>query len=320
MSAFLQTHEGEIVFKSLDELVEAARLRGPARIAVAAGHDPDVIEALEQAQSCGLAEPILVGDPGKIRAAAAKAGCTIGAGQIIDEPNDASAARTAIGLIREQKADLLMKGKISTAALIRAVLDKDTGLRTGRLLSQVIVFQVPDVHRLFLMTDAAINIAPTLEQKADICRNAIEVAHAIGIQRPNVAALCAIEFVNPEMPATIDAAGLALMNLRGQITGAYVEGPIALDVPLSRFAAERKSIESPLTENTDIFVAPDIEAANILYRAILYFAGGESGGIIVGARVPLILLSRAETPVTKLRSIAIAWLVAGADRAKAAAQ
>jgi phosphate acetyltransferase len=168
-----------------------------------------------------------------------------------------------------------------------------------------------------LMSDAAINIAPTLEQKAEICRNAIEVAHAIGISRPNVALLCALEMVNPEMPATVDAAALTVMNRRGQIKGAYLEGPIALDAPLSRFAAERKGIESPIIENTDIFIAPDIEAANILYRAILYFAKGESGGIVYGARVPLILLSRAETPETKIRSIALAMLVEAHGRQQA---
>ena len=202
-----------------------------------------------------------------------------------------------------------MKGKINTATLIRAVLDREGGLRTGRLLSQVIVFQIPGIHRLMIMTDAAINIAPTLMQKAEICRNAIEVAHAIGVAKPNLAALCALEFVNAEMPATLDAASLTLMNRRGQIEGAYIEGPIALDVPLSRFASERKRIESPLVEATDIFLAPDIEAANILYRAILYFAKGESGGIVLGARVPLILLSRAETSQTKIRSIALGILV-----------
>ena len=217
-----------------------------------------------------------------------------------------------MALVRSGDARLLMKGKIGTAALIKAVLDKEAGLRTGRLLSQVIVFQVPGIDRLMLMTDAAINIAPTLEQKAEMCRNAIQVAHAIGIETPNVALLCALEFVKEEMPATQDAAGLTLMNRRGQITGAYLEGPIALDVPLSRFAADRKGIDSPLAENTDVFIAPDIEAANILYRAILYFAKGESGGIVVGAKAPLILLSRAETPETKIRSIAIAMLAAAA--------
>ncbi|MCP5118158.1 MAG: phosphate butyryltransferase, partial [bacterium] len=156
--------------------------------------------------------------------------------------------------------------------------------------------------------DAAINIAPTVAQKAELCRNTIEVAHAIGIEEPNVALLCALEQVNPEMPATVDAAALVGMNRRGQITGAFLDGPVALDAPLSRFAAESKGIDSPIVENTDAFIAPDIEAANILYRAILYFAKGESGGIVVGAKVPLILLSRAESPETKIRSIALAVL------------
>jgi phosphate butyryltransferase len=304
------------MFKNLDELVQAALSKGPVPIAVAAAHDPDVIEAMKQARELKLADGIFVGNSEKILALAQKVGLEIPAERIIHEADESMAARKAIALVREGKARLLMKGKINTAALIRAVLDKDAGLRTGRLLSQVIVFQVPGFSRLMIMTDAAINIAPTLEEKSEICRNAIEVARAIGIENPNLAALCALEFVNPEMPATVDAAGLTLMNRRGQLRGAYVEGPVALDVPLSKFAADRKAIISPLVENTSIFVAPDIEAANILYRAILYFAKGESGGVVMGARVPLILLSRAETPETKIRSIAIGILVVSAERRK----
>ncbi len=178
----------------------------------------------------------------------------------------------------------------------------------------MIVFQVPGFDHLMLMTDAAINIAPTLEQKAQIVNNTIEVARAIGIEKPNVALLCALEFVNPEMPATVDAAALTMMNRRGQIKDAYLEGPIALDAPLSKFAADRKSIYSPLVGRTDIFIAPDIEAANILYRAITYFANGTSGGNVIGAKVPLILLSRAEPPETKIHSIAIAIHVACAQK------
>jgi phosphate butyryltransferase len=302
------------MFRNLDELVEAARSRGPVKIAVAAGQDPDVLAALKQARQMGLAQGILVGDAAKIRSTARAAGYIADDDQIINEPDEATAARRAIGLVRDGKAGLLMKGKISTATLIKAVLDREAGLRTGRQLSQVIVFQVPGFDRLMIMSDAAINIAPSLEQKAEICRNAIQVAQALGIAKPNVAALCALEFVNAEMPATIDAAALAAMCRRGQISGAFVDGPIALDVPLSRFAAERKGIDSPLIENTDIFIAPDIEAANIMYRAILYFARGESGGIVIGAKVPLILLSRAETPETKIRSIAIGIMVAAAER------
>lgn len=297
------------MFRNLGEIVEAARTQGPVPIAIAAAQDGDVIEAMKRAEEIGLAKGIFVGDPRKISALAETVGLRIPEAQLVAEPDDALATRKAIALVRDRRARLLMKGKVKTSELIRAVLDKNDGLRGGRLLSQVIVFEVPGFDRLMLMSDAAINIAPDVEHKADICRNAIEVAHALGIRKPNVALLCALEFVNQDMPATVDAAAVTLMNRRGQLTGAYVEGPIAMDVPLSRFAADRKGIESPLVEQTDIFIAPNIEAANILYRAITYFAKGSSGGIVLGARVPLILLSRAETPETKISSIAIAILV-----------
>lgn len=296
------------MMRSFDELLEAARARGPVSIAVAAAHDPDVLEALQRARELRLGEGILVGRENEIRALARASGFDVSASQIVNEPDPAVALRHAIALVREGRADLLMKGKVATASLVRAVLDPDAGLRTGRQLSQVVVFQAPGCNRLMLLTDAAINIAPTLAQKAELCRNAIEVARAIGIEKPNIAALCALEFVNPEMPATIDAAALCAMNRRGQLPGCYIEGPIALDAPLSRFAADRKNIQSPVVEATDIFLAPDIEAANILYRAIVYFAKAESGGIVLGARVPLVLLSRAETAETKVRSIAIGVL------------
>jgi phosphate butyryltransferase len=299
------------MFHSFDELMEAAHARGPVTIAVAAAHDPDVIEALKRARELGLAEGILVGKGSEIRTLAREGGLELGESQIVNEVDPVTATRQAIALVREGRAGLLMKGKIATASLIRAVLDREAGLRTNRQLSQVIVFQTPGSQRLMLLTDAAITIAPNLAQKAELCRNAVEVARAIGIEKPNVAALCALEQVNPEMPATVDAAALCAMSRRGQMPGCYVEGPIALDACLSRFAAEAKHINSPVVENTDIFLAPDIEAANILYRAIVYFAKAQSGGIVLGARVPLVLLSRAETADTKVRSIALAVLAAG---------
>ncbi|HLY15651.1 MAG TPA: bifunctional enoyl-CoA hydratase/phosphate acetyltransferase [Bryobacteraceae bacterium] len=298
------------MFRSFDELLDAARARGPVTIAVAAAHDPDVIESLQRARELGLAEGILVGKAEEIRALARERGFDIPDSQIVNEPDATVAVRQAIALVREGRAGMLMKGKIATASLIRAVLDRDSGLRAGRLLSQVVVFQAPGLQRLMLLTDAAINIAPTLAQKAELCRNAVEVARAIGIETPNIAALCALELVNPEMPATVDAAALCAMNRRGQLPDCYIEGPIALDAPLSKFAAERKRIQSPIVENTDILLAPDIEAANILYRAVVYFAKAESGGIVLGARVPLVLLSRAETPETKVNSIALGVLAA----------
>lgn len=300
------------MLRSFDEVLDAARARGPVTIAVPAAHDSDVIEALKRARELGLAEGILVGKGSEIRALAREGGFDLPESQILNEPDPAAAVRQAIALVREGRAGLLMKGKIATASLVRAVLDKDAGLRTSRQLSQVIVFQAPGFNRLMLLTDAAINIAPTLAEKAELCRNAIDVAQAIGIPTPNIAALCALELVNPAMPATVDAAALCAMNRRGQLPECYVEGPIALDAALSKFAAERKRISSPIVENTDIFLAPDIEAANILYRAIVYFAKAESGGIVLGARVPLVLLSRAETAQTKVHSIALGVLAAAA--------
>lgn len=297
------------MIQNLEGLVARARQLGPATVAVVEGYDSDVLQSLAQAEPMGLAKAILVGNPSKIEAAARRVNYPLRPDSIVATEGEDASIRRAIGLVREGKADLLMKGKVTTANLIRGVLDKEQGLRAGKLLSQVIVFQVAHIPRLMIMTDAAINIAPTLDQKAEICRNAILVAHSLGIEQPKVALLAALEFVNPAMPATLDAAALVQMNRRRQIEGAYLEGPLALDVPLSRFAAERKHIESPVVEAVDILIAPDIEAANILYRAITYFALGQSGGIIVGARVPLVLLSRAEPPETKIHSISLALLV-----------
>ena len=302
------------MLRTFAELEAAARVHPAVRLVVVAAHDPDALEAVARAEATGLARGIYVGEPRSIRQVADRLGVGVGDEAIVAEPDARSAARTAIAMIAAGDGDLLMKGRIATADLVRAILDRESGLRTGRALSQVIAFTVPALGRIMLLTDAAINIAPDLARKADICRNAIEVAHVLGSPNPNVALVCALEFVNPEMPATVDAAALTTMNRRGQIAGAHLEGPIALDAVLSRFAAERKGIASPVVEDSDIIIAPDIEAANILYRAICYLSGGESGGVVVGASIPVVLLSRAESPETKLRSIAIAKLLFEAAR------
>ena len=307
------------MIKSFAELVERAQKLGPAMVVVIEAHNPDVLESLKDAEPRGLAKPILVGDPAKIERVAREVGYHVRPETLLPAADEDESLRLSIDLVRDGKADFLMKGKVTTAKMIRGVLDKERGLRTGRLLSQVALFQVAHIPRLLILTDAAINIAPTLEQKVDICRNAIEVAHALGIEEPKVALLAALEFVNPAMPATIDAAALTLMNRRGQITGAYLEGPLAMDVPFSRFAAECKNIQSPLVEAVDILVAPDIEAANILGRAAIYLAGAETGGVVMGTKTPLVLLSRAEPPQAKINSIALALLVMNHQQ-KAAAQ
>ena len=297
------------MIKNFAELLAEAGKGDPVRIAVVFGHDPDVLASFKDAEKLRLVEPILIGDPTRIAKAASQVGYPLRKETLREASSEQAAIRGAVEMVRNGEADLLMKGKVTTADLIRGVLDRERGLRTGRLLSQVIAFQVPGIDRLMLMTDGALNIAPNLEQKADLCRNAIEMAHALGIEEPKVVLLTALEFVNPAMPATVDAAALVQMNRGGQIKGAYLEGPLAMDAPLSRFAAERKGINSPVVEATDVFIAPSIEAANILYRAIVYFARALSGGIIVGAKVPLVLLSRAEPPETKLHSIALAKIM-----------
>ena len=308
------------MIKNFKELVEHAQKLGPARVVVIEAQSPEVLESLKDAEPMGLAKAILVGDPVKIERVARDVGYKIRPESLLPASGEDESIRRSIDLVRDGKADFLMKGKVSTAKMVRGVLDKERGLRTGGLLSQVVLVQVPRIPRLLITTDAAINIAPTLDQKVEICRNAIEVAHAIGIEEPKVALLAALEFVNPAMPATIDAAALTQMNRRGQITGAYLEGPLAMDVPFSRFAAECKNIQSPVVEAADILISPDIEAANILYRAATYLAGAESGGIVVGAKTPLVLLSRAEPPQTKIHSIALALLVMKHQQGSAAAK
>ena len=308
------------MIKNFKELVEHAQKLGPARVVVIEAQSPEVLESLKDAEPMGLAKAILVGDPVKIERVARDVGYKIRPESLLPASGEDESIRLSIDLVRDGKADFLMKGKVSTAKMVRGVLDKERGLRTGGLLSQVVLVQVPRIPRLLITTDAAINIAPTLDQKVEICRNAIEVAHAIGIEEPKVALLAALEFVNPAMPATIDAAALTQMNRRGQITGAYLEGPLAMDVPFSRFAAECKNIQSPVVEAADILISPDIEAANILYRAATYLAGAESGGIVVGAKTPLVLLSRAEPPQTKIHSIALALLVMKHQQGSAAAK
>lgn len=297
------------MIKNFAELLAEAGKGDPVRIAVVLGHDSDVLESFKDAEKLQFAEPILIGDPARIEEAAGQVGYPLRKETIREVGSEKTAISSAIRMVRNGEADLLMKGKVTTANLIRGVLDREQGLRAGQLLSQVIAFQVPGIDRLMLMTDGALNIAPNLEQKADMCRNAIELAHAFGIKEPKVVLLTALEFVNPAMPATIDAAALVQMNRRGQIKGAFLAGPLALDVPLSQFAADRKGISSPVVGATDVFIAPNIEAANILYRAIVYFARALSGGVIVGAKVPLVLLSRAEPPETKLHSIALAKIL-----------
>ena len=248
------------------------------RFVVAQAADATILEALSQADKAGFARPVLVGSGNEIRKAARERDVSLDGWDIAEAPTTVEAAAEAVRIVAKGQGDILVKGLIQTADLLHAVLNKTNGLTTGRTLSHVGVFRFPGSERLFFVTDAALSIAPDYHQKIDIVQNAVDVAHRLGVPQPIVAILCAIETVNPEMPATVDAACLAKMAERGAIQGARVEGPLALDNAVSVEAARHKGITSDLAGRADILVAPNIEAANILYKALIFFAKAEEAG------------------------------------------
>lgn len=291
------------------------RVAGGQAMSAAIAHPCDEISlaGVAQAAQAGLIVPILVGPAAKIRAAAQQAGLDIGAYRLVDAPHSHAAARQAVALVRQGEAALLMKGSLHTDELIHAVLAADGGLRTERRLSHVYVMDVPDYARLLLITDAAINIAPSLADKRDIVQNAIDLARVIGIESPRVAMLSAVETVNPAIPSTLDAAALCKMADRGQIEGGIVDGPLAFDDAVNLDAAREKGIVSPVAGMADILVVPDLEAGNMLAKQLTFLADADAAGVVMGARVPIILTSRADTPRTRMASCAVAVLLARAN-------
>ncbi len=288
-----------------DELLQAAQQGGPRTVVAVGAHQDAVLEALGVACQRGIARAILVGDELKIRALAVTLHINLDGMEIVHETDMEQAAHRAMSLIAEGRAQIAMKGKVDTATFLHAALDKQYGLRTGELLSHVAVFYVPAMNRLLLVSDAGVNIAPTLEQKADIIRNAIVVAHKLGIEQPKVAVLAAVEAVNPKMPANLEAAALAKMADRGQINGAWVDGPLGLDNAVSPEAAAAKGIGGPVAGRADILIPPDIHAGNLMAKAIIYFGGSPMAGVVVGAKSPLILPSRSDPSEAKLHSVAL---------------
>jgi phosphate butyryltransferase len=293
---------------TFSEIMEKAREGGPVRFVVAQAADATILEALAQAERAGFACPVLVGRSDEIVKAAQERDVSIKGWEIADVPTVSEAAAEAIRIVARGQGDILVKGLLQTAELLRAVLSKSSGLTTGRTLSHVGVFRFPEAERLYFVTDAALTIAPDYNQKIDIVQNAVDVAHRLGVPQPIVAMLCAIETVNPEMPATVDAACLAKMADRGAIRGARVEGPLALDNAVSVEAARHKGITSELAGLADILVAPNIEAGNILYKALIFFAKAEEAGIVMGARCPIVLASRSDSARNKLYSLALGAL------------
>jgi phosphate acetyltransferase len=269
--------------------------------------------AVEAGQK-GLTKPILVGPKAEIEAIARKSGIDLAGTEIVEAANGRAAAAKAVELVRLGKAELLMKGSLHTDELLGAVVARETGLRTGRRISHVFIMDVPTYHKVLIVTDAAINIAPSLEDKVDICQNAIDLAVSLGVARPKVAILGAVETVTSKMPATIDAAALCKMADRGQITGGLLDGPLAFDNAIDKQAAKVKKIQSEVAGDPDILLAPDLEAGNILAKLLSFLANADSAGLVLGARVPIILTSRADSVRSRIASCAVGALAAHARR------
>ena len=301
-----------------DRLLERCAGLEPVPAAVAHPCEATALAGAVEAAGKGLIAPLLVGPAAKIRATAEAAGIDLGGLEIVDVPHSDAAAAKSVELVREGRAEILMKGSLHTDELMSAVVARD-GLRTSRRISHAFIMDVPAYHKVLVVTDAAINIAPALEDKADICRNAIDLCVSLGVEAPKVAVLAAVETVTTKMPATIDAAALCKMAERGQIKGGVLDGPLAFDNAISRQAAETKGIRSEVAGDPDILLAPDLEAGNILAKQLSFLAGADSAGLVLGARVPLVLNSRADGVRSRIASCAVAALAAHARRQQALA-
>ena len=295
-------------------LIERCAQLEPVRSAVTHPCDESSLTAALEAAEAGLIRPILVGPEGKIRAVAGQCGLDLAAWPLVDVPHSHAAAARAVELVRQSEAETLMKGSLHTDELMAEVVRKETGLRTERRISHAFIMDVPTYPKPLVVTDAAINIFPDLETKVDIVQNAIDMAHALGRELPKVAILSAVETVTPKIPSTIDAAALCKMAERGQITGALLDGPLAFDNAISSEAAKIKGIRSEVAGDPDILLVPDLEAGNMLAKQLSFLANADAAGIVLGARVPIILTSRADTVRARMASCAVAVLLAHARR------
>jgi len=297
-----------------EQLLERCLTLEPVPTAVAHPCEASALAGAVEAGAKGLIVPILVGPTAKIEEIAIKNGIDLGKSRIVDVPHSHASAAKAVELVRTGQAELLMKGSLHTDELLGAVVARETGLRTGRRISHVFIMDVPTYHKVLVVTDAAINIAPVLVDKMHICQNAIDLALALGLTKPKVAILAAVETVTSKMPATIDAAALCKMADRGQITGGLLDGPLAFDNAISKEAAATKGIRSEVAGDPDILLVPDLEAGNMLAKQLSFLANADSAGLVLGARVPIILTSRADSVRSRIASCAVAMLTAHARR------
>ena len=314
VSAQDASQHGQRQHEKYDRLVATAQSVPKLKVAVAHPCDAASLSAVFEAAELGLIEPILVGPRAKIAAAAEALGKDVSRMRIVDAAHSHAAAEAAVDLVRAGEAEALMKGSLHTDELMGAVVRREGGLRTARRISHCFVMDVPGHETALIITDAAVNIAPTLEDKVHIVQNAIDLARALGVDPVRVAILSAMETVNPKVPSTIEAAALCKMADRGQITGGILDGPLALDNAIDLGAAKIKKIQSPVAGQANVLVVPDLEAGNMLAKSLTFLADADAAGIVLGARVPIILTSRADSTITRLASCAVASLVADAQR------
>lgn len=299
--------------KGFDDLLAKVSQCDRKTVSVACAQDEPILEAVKAAKEKGIADAILVGDEAKIREIAAGLNMDLSDYEIINEPDTTAAALKAVELVHNKKADMYMKGLIDTKGFLKSVLDKEVGLRTGKPLSHVAVFEVPGIDRLLFLTDVAFMTYPTLEEKKSIIDNTVEVAHACGISNPKVAPLAAVEVVNPKMPATVDAAELTKMNEAGEIAGCIIDGPLSFDLAIDPEAAKHKGATGrKIVGDADVLLFPDIHAGNLVYKCLVHTTACKNGCIITGTDAPVILTSRSDTFEVKMNSIALAAVVAEA--------
>jgi len=294
-----------MTIRNFAQLLEAALARAPKRVAIVGGGQRQTLHAARLARGMGLAHPILFDNLARLKFIAEEEGVDLTGMEIIEEGDMIQAAYRAVEMIHAEEVDLVMNGRALPVELMKAALDRDRGLRIGKVITDVSIFEIPDFDRLILVSDVAIVVSPNLAQKVAIVQNAIDTAIELGVKEPKVAVLASTEMVNPEMPANMDAANLSKMAERGQIRGGLVDGPLALDNAISLKAAEMKRIDSRVAGSADILITPDVESGNILAKALSYFAKGHMAGVVVGAKCPIVMPSRSDPPEQKLLSLAL---------------
>ncbi|MGD8903665.1 MAG: bifunctional enoyl-CoA hydratase/phosphate acetyltransferase [Anaerolineae bacterium] len=294
-----------MIVRNFAQLLEAAMERAPKRVAIVGAGQRQTLHAARLARGLGLAHCILIDSPARLEAVADEEGIDLTGMEIIDERDMVRAAYRSVEMVHAEEVDLVMNGRALPVELMKAALDREKGLRLGKVITDVSVFEIPDFDRLIFVSDVAIVVSPTLAQKVAIVQNAIDTAIELGVEQPRVAILAATEMVNPEMPANMDAANLSKMAERGQIHGGIVDGPLALDNAISLKAAEMKNIKSQVAGHADILITPDVESGNILAKALAYFAKGHMAGVVVGAKCPIVMPSRSDPPQQKMLSLAL---------------